>query len=116
MENLIPALIVTVVIPILGLAFLVIKLWKLTARIQRKSVWRILSIHVIIVTSEYVLLYAVVKIAQLAALAIAFQIITVGLARGICVDNWVFKFERLKKSKQKAILLLISILAYVNEG
>lgn len=96
MENLIPALIVTVVISILGLAFLVFKVWKRAAGIQRKSVWRILSIHVVVVASEYLFLYAVVKNVQLAVLAIAFQIITVGLARGFCVDNWIFRFVRYK--------------------
>ncbi|MDR6339885.1 lysylphosphatidylglycerol synthetase-like protein (DUF2156 family) [Filimonas zeae] len=97
LDNIIAALINTFLIVVLGLAFLVIKLWKRSARIKRKSVWRILVIHVLVVASEYLILYAVIRSPQLSTLSVIFQIVTVGLARGICVDSWVFKFERYGK-------------------
>ncbi|RXK81265.1 hypothetical protein [Filimonas effusa] len=89
------ALLTTVFIFVLSIGFLIIKVYKRAKKIKPKCVWITLLIHVVIIATEYLGLYAINGDVVLAAYSIAFQIISVGLARMLC-NVVVYKIQILK--------------------
>jgi hypothetical protein len=94
--NLIASLLATFFITLLAGAFLFIKIRKQLARTNRKAIWKIILIHVVVIVCEYLLLNMLAKDAKLSALSVLFQIGSVGLSRVLVAENIIFKIVLLR--------------------